>query len=47
MVEAEKLGCAKRYMNECAHGGVTQKDWSGIPMVIVVEDDYQLPSIGL
>jgi AAA domain len=47
MVEAEKLGCAKLYMNECAHGGVTQKDWGGIPMVILVGDDYQLPAIGL
>jgi PIF1-like helicase len=47
MVEAEKLGCAKLYMNECAHGGVTQKDWGGIPMVILVGYGYQLPSIGL
>jgi AAA domain len=47
MVEAEKLGCAKLYMNECAHGGQTQKDWGGIPIVILVGDDYQLPSIGL
>jgi hypothetical protein len=47
MVEAEKLGCSKLYMNECAHGGQTQKDWGGIPIVILVGDDYQLPSIGL
>lgn len=46
MVEAEKLGCVKHYMNECAHNGGTNLPWGGIPVVILVGDDYQLPPIG-
>jgi AAA domain len=46
MIEADKLGLVKYYMEECAHGGCTNKDWGGIPNVILVGDDYQLPAIG-
>jgi hypothetical protein len=39
----------KLYTDECAHSGDMKKDWGGIPIVILLvgEDDYQLPSIGL
>jgi AAA domain len=46
MVEADKLGCVKHYMNQCAHGGMTEMEWGSIPAVILVGDDYQLPPIG-
>jgi hypothetical protein len=46
MIEAEKLGCVKHYMDKCAHGGETDMDWGGIPIVVLVGDDYQLPPIG-
>jgi hypothetical protein len=46
MVEAEKLGCVKHYMNECAHSGGTNLPWGGIPVVILVGDDFQPPPIG-
>ena len=46
MVEADKLGCVAHYMRECGHGGHTNKEWGGIPIVILVGDDYQIPPIG-
>jgi hypothetical protein len=46
MVEAEKLGCVKHYMNECAHNSGTNLPGGGIPVVILVGDDFQLPPIG-
>jgi hypothetical protein len=46
MLEADKFGCVKHYMDECAHGGITNKDWGGVPIVILVGDDYQIPPIG-
>jgi hypothetical protein len=46
MVEADKLGCVKHYMNQCAHGGMTEMEWGSLPAVILVGDDYQLPPIG-
>jgi hypothetical protein len=47
LLEANKLGCIKHFMSKCAHGGRnTAKDWGGIPIVILVGDDYQIPAIG-
>jgi PIF1-like helicase len=39
MVEADKLGCVKHYMNQCARGGMTEREWGSIPAVILVGDD--------
>jgi hypothetical protein len=46
MIEADKLGLVKYYMEECAHEGHIEEVWGGIPNVVLVGDDYQLPSIG-
>jgi hypothetical protein len=46
MIEDNKLGLVKYYMDRSAHEGQTEKDWGGIPNVILVGDDYQLPLIG-
>jgi hypothetical protein len=46
MLEADKLGCIKHYMDETAHGGISNMDWGGIPLVVLVGDDYQIPPIG-
>ena len=47
MLEADKLGCVQHYMTQCAHHGLHKdKLWGGIPIIILVGDDYQLPSIG-
>jgi PIF1-like helicase len=46
MVDATTLGLMEKNMRECAHGGVKQHlPWGGIPVIIMVGDDYQLPSI--
>ena len=46
MIDAETLGLIQQYMNQYAHGGM-KKDhpWGGIPIIIFVGDDFQLPSI--
>jgi hypothetical protein len=46
MMDAQTLGLIRLFMQQCAHLG-THKDhpWGGIPIVIVVGDDFQLPSI--
>ena len=46
MMDATVLGIIQYYMKKCAHGG-KQKDhpWGGIPIIIFVGDDYQLPPI--
>jgi hypothetical protein len=46
MLDANMLGISKHYMQKCAHGGGNEKEpWGGIPIVIFVGDDYQLPPI--
>ena len=46
MLEAANLGVMQHYMKNCAHGGVKwDEPWGGIPIVILVGDDYQLPPI--
>jgi hypothetical protein len=46
MIEATNLGLMKHFMQECAHGGGNKDHpWGGIPVIILVGDDYQLPSI--
>ena len=40
------LGLIKQYAQQSAHGGRNKKEaWGGIPIVILVGDDYQLPPI--
>jgi hypothetical protein len=46
---ADKLGFRVHkalYMDETAHGGTLKMDWGGIPLVILVGDDYQIPPNG-
>ena len=46
LVSMELLGSAKRNVQTCAHGGTnSERDWGGIPIVIALGDDHQLPSI--
>ena len=46
MLDATILGTIKHYMQQCGHGGKkTDHPWGGIPLVILVGDDFQLPSI--
>ena len=46
MLDATALGIIKHYMRKCAHGGQKRKHpWGGIPIIILVGDDYQLPPI--
>jgi hypothetical protein len=46
MLDAGMLGIIQNYMEQCAHQG-QKKDhpWGGIPIIILVGDDYQLPPI--
>jgi len=44
MVGMRMLGSACLNVNECAHGGNhSEEDWGGVPIVILVGDDFQLP----
>jgi hypothetical protein len=44
MVGMRILGSACSNVNECAHGGNhSDEDWGGVPIVILVGDDFQLP----
>jgi hypothetical protein len=44
MVGMRMLGSACFNVNECAHGGNhSEEDWGGVPIVILVGDDFQLP----
>jgi hypothetical protein len=44
MVSLRSLGTACANVKVCAHGGHhTTEDWAGIPIVILLGDDYQLP----
>ena len=46
MLDACMLGITKHYMEQCAHGGRNKTTpWGGIPIIILVGDDYQLPPI--
>jgi hypothetical protein len=46
LVSMELLGSAKRNVQNSAHGGTNRdRDWGGIPIVIALGDDHQLPSI--
>ena len=46
MVSSEVLSVMENNARQTAHGGLgAECDWGGIPIVIFVGDDYQLPSI--
>jgi PIF1-like helicase len=46
MLDATVLGIIKHYMQLCAHGGRNgAHPWGGIPLIILVGDDFQLPPI--
>jgi hypothetical protein len=44
MLTADVVGAAERNTSKSAHGGThDDEDWGGVPVVIFVGDDYQLP----
>ena len=44
MLTADVLGAAERNTAETCHGGSHEhEDWGGVPIVILIGDDYQLP----
>ena len=44
MLTCKVVGAAERHTAEAAHGGShANEDWGGIPVVVFVGDDYQLP----
>ena len=46
MIDAETLAIVQKYMQEYAHGGNnTNHPWGGIPIIIFVGDNFQLPPI--
>ena len=46
MVDATILAMAKGSMQQCAHQGTNKNHpWGGIPIIILVGDDFQLPPI--
>ena len=46
MLDATALGTMKYYIKQCAHGESNNDlAWGGIPIIILVGDDYQLPPI--
>jgi hypothetical protein len=46
MVSAKVLGMMEQYSRQAAFNGQNdQQDWGGIPIILVIGDDYQLPSI--
>lgn len=47
MLSCELLGLAERNTASCAHGGRFHQDeeWGGVPIVLLVGDDYQLPPL--
>ena len=46
LLSASLLGLLEQHCRECANLGTRQTDsWGGIPIVILVGDDYQLPSV--
>lgn len=48
MVSSQILGTANKIISETLHDGghLRHKSWGGLPIVILVGDDYQLPTIG-
>jgi hypothetical protein len=47
MIEAKNLGVAELNMVKCAHNGTKlHLPWGGIPIVVLLGDDYQIPSVG-
>jgi hypothetical protein len=46
MIDASTFGNAKDNCRQCAHGGIFDKQaWGGIPIIILVGDDFQLPPV--
>ena len=46
LLSMDALGAAERNCSMNAHGGVDRnKDWGGIPIVLLFGDDYQLPAV--
>jgi hypothetical protein len=46
MLDGAMLGIIRHYMQQCAHQGKNKHHpWGGIPIIILVGDDYQLPPI--
>ena len=46
MMDAATFGMIQHFMQQCAHGGTKKAHpWGGIPIVILVGDDFQLPPI--
>ncbi len=46
LLSMDALGAAERNCTMNAHGGVNRnKDWGGIPIVLLFGDDYQLPAV--
>ena len=46
LLSMDALGAAERNCTNNAHGGVNRdKDWGGVPIVLLFGDDYQLPSV--
>jgi PIF1-like helicase len=46
MMDATMLGTIKNYMQQCAHSATNGgHPWGGIPIIILVGDDFQLPPI--
>ena len=44
MVTNELVGAAERNTSQTSHGGGHQnEEWGGIPIMILIGDDYQLP----
>ena len=47
-ISANILGAAERNVSMTCHGGGKQEyDWGGIPVVILLGDDYQLPPVDI
>ena len=46
MIDGASFGMAEHNCQQYAHGGrADHKPWGGIPIIILVGDDYQLPSV--
>jgi hypothetical protein len=46
LLSMDLLGTCERNTRDTAHGGINrQKSWGGVPIVIILGDDHQLPSV--